>query len=215
MAIAKKHFKKSSQQRSDDGIRLEERPHRVIIISANLSARPSMSSIDGAMDQSRDALCDVLRVLGGLCGKTVMCPPCFKTRPRRLALRHSRLGIAQPHWFASEAGRNPTSASAVSTTSAHDFETRRTRRSTKTPQRSVFDSSQGPVCLQGRREPGLRNALLRGPFVVLCVLCVSKCRAGRMHSPIEVGANRPRGTAVSAQGCVTCGFSERSWISLR
>ena len=44
MAIAKKHFKKSSQQGSDDGIRLEGRPHRVIIISANMSARPPMNS---------------------------------------------------------------------------------------------------------------------------------------------------------------------------
>jgi hypothetical protein len=30
------------------------------------------------------------------------------------------------------------------------------------------------VGLQGRREIGSRNAMLRGPFVVLCVLCVSK-----------------------------------------
>jgi len=39
MAIAKKLFKKSSQQGSDDGIPLEERPHRMITISTNLSAR--------------------------------------------------------------------------------------------------------------------------------------------------------------------------------
>jgi hypothetical protein len=79
MAIAKKHFKKSSHQGSDDGIRLEGRPHRVIIISANLSARSSMSSRDGAMAQKRDGLCDVLRVLGDLSGETAMCPLCFKT----------------------------------------------------------------------------------------------------------------------------------------
>jgi hypothetical protein len=36
MAIAKKHFKKSSQQGSDDGIRLEGRPRWVIMVSANL-----------------------------------------------------------------------------------------------------------------------------------------------------------------------------------
>jgi hypothetical protein len=51
MAIAKKHFKKSSQQGADDGIRFEGRPHRVVIISANLSARPSMNSRDGSMSQ--------------------------------------------------------------------------------------------------------------------------------------------------------------------
>jgi hypothetical protein len=79
MAIAKKHSKEPSQKGSDDGIRLEGRPHRVTIISANLSARPSMNSSDGAMAQKCDGLCDVLRVLGGLCGKTAMCPLCFKT----------------------------------------------------------------------------------------------------------------------------------------
>jgi hypothetical protein len=73
MAIAKKHFKKSSQQGSDEGIRLERRPHRVIIISANLSVRPSMSSRDGAMAQSRDSVCDDLcDVLRDLCGETAM-----------------------------------------------------------------------------------------------------------------------------------------------
>jgi hypothetical protein len=51
MAIAKKHFKESSQQGSDNGIRLEGRPHRVIIISANLGAPHSMSSRDGVMSQ--------------------------------------------------------------------------------------------------------------------------------------------------------------------
>ena len=51
MAIATKNFKKSSQQRADDGIRIEGRPHREVIYSVNLSARPSMSSRDGAMGQ--------------------------------------------------------------------------------------------------------------------------------------------------------------------
>ena len=57
--------------------------------------------------------------------------------------------------------------------SAWRFETRRTRRSTMTPQRSVLDSSQGPACRQDRREPGSKNAMLRGPFVVLGDLRVS------------------------------------------
>jgi hypothetical protein len=57
---------------SDDGIRFEGRPHRVVIISANLSARPSMGSRDGAMAQSRDAVCDGLCDHRDLCGKTAM-----------------------------------------------------------------------------------------------------------------------------------------------
>jgi hypothetical protein len=55
MTIAMKHFQKSSQQGSGDGIRVEGRPHLVIIISASLGARPSMSSRDGVMAHSCDA----------------------------------------------------------------------------------------------------------------------------------------------------------------
>jgi hypothetical protein len=51
MAIAKKHFKESSQQEAGDGIRLEPRFHRVIFISAKLGAPPSMNSRDGVMSQ--------------------------------------------------------------------------------------------------------------------------------------------------------------------
>jgi len=57
MAIAMRHFKKSSQEESGYGTRLAGRPHGVIIISANLSVQSSMSPSDGAMAQSRDALC--------------------------------------------------------------------------------------------------------------------------------------------------------------
>jgi hypothetical protein len=44
-------LKMSSQQGRDDDIRLEGRPHRVIIISAKLSAQPSKRTSDGAMAQ--------------------------------------------------------------------------------------------------------------------------------------------------------------------
>ncbi len=98
----------------------------------------------------------------------------------RLILKHKGHEGPQrgPQSIASESGTSVPERHAIFGVDGYSFnglfETRRTRRSTKTPQRSDFDSSQRHVCLQSRRESGSRNAMLRGPFVVLSVLCVSK-----------------------------------------
>ena len=84
------------------------------------------------------------------------------------------------HWVPGEASLNHTATPVDPMTSAHEVETQRTRRSTKTPQRPVLDSSQGLMCLRGQRESGSKNAMLRGSFVVLCDLCVSKTRTSKL-----------------------------------
>jgi hypothetical protein len=123
----------------------------VITIAANLSAQPSMTSLDVAMAQSRYALCDGLCDHRGLCGKTAMYPLCFKKIPLMLT------GVDAEDWWppgfqSSDLRLNTAFERGISVPERHTttwidgdgfsaiFETRRARSATKRAQSIATES---------------------------------------------------------------------------